>query len=104
MLRRILTALVGFVVWTALWLGGNAVIRVVRPSDFNEDAISNNIVVLAIILALSVVCSIVAGYIVARTSRGVFQANRDITNWTPAEDVDTEWAQASTLPEVEYSD
>ena len=69
MLKRILAAFIGLVVWTALWLGGNAGLRAVSPQNYLEDGSTRNFGLLLTTLVLSVVCSIVAGYVTAMVAK-----------------------------------
>jgi hypothetical protein len=62
MLRSILAAVAGFMLWTVLWLGLNALLANMMPDSFNEDGSTDSSLLLVFILALSVVFSVVAGY------------------------------------------
>jgi hypothetical protein len=62
-LGSILSVLAGFVCWTVLWLGTHAVISAAIPGVFADDGSVHRSDVLGIILALSVIFSIVAGYL-----------------------------------------
>lgn len=67
-MRSFLGILLGFILWTVLWLGGNFVIGMVFPEAFPKDGefqVSERNALLAM-LALSVVCSLGAGCAAAR--------------------------------------
>ncbi|MBV7331342.1 hypothetical protein KFU94_24515 [Chloroflexi bacterium TSY] len=65
MLRNILAVFVGFILWTLLWLSGNALLRFLSPAAFHPDGTTENFAILLTILGLSILCSIVAGVITA---------------------------------------
>ena len=68
MMRAIVSAVGGYVVWTVLWLGGSAGIRVFWPAEFEAFAAGQPItavVPLLLTVVLSVVCSLAAGITVA---------------------------------------
>lgn len=67
--RAIIAAVVGYAVWTVIWLGAGAVIAAARPDAFATDAMSTDSLALGILLVLSVVCSIAAGVITTRIAR-----------------------------------
>ncbi|MEM7028765.1 MAG: hypothetical protein AAF629_04170 [Chloroflexota bacterium] len=68
MLRPILIILAGFITWTVLWLGSNAVLSTLFADSFREDGSTDSTGLLLLLIALSVVFSAVAGYLVARLS------------------------------------
>ena len=81
MLRIILAAIVGFIVWTILWLGSEAVLSALSPGWFGKDleqfkdAINNQApyapdsMVLVLGLIRSIVCSLAAGYAAALVAK-----------------------------------
>ena len=66
MFRSILAAVVGFAVWTVLWLGSNSLLTILTPESFDEDGSTDSATIFLILLILSVLFSIVAGYLTAR--------------------------------------
>ncbi len=69
MVRSIMSVVAGFLLWTVLWLGTNSLITVITPGSFNEDGSTDSALILAVILALSVVFSLVSGYVTALIKR-----------------------------------
>ena len=81
MVRIILGVIVGFIVWTVIWLGTDAVLTIISPNwyaknivDLNTAAAggqpykSENIMTL-MALCLSVICSFFSGFAAALTAR-----------------------------------
>lgn len=71
--RPVLAAIGGYVVWTALWLGGHVVLSWIFPEDFETFQEGGDMLRAAPLLGalgLSVVCSVAAGGIAANFSRG----------------------------------
>ncbi len=68
-MRIILAAIIGFVLWTVLWLGSNALIPVLIPTSFREDGSTDSTMVLTVILLLSLLFSLIAGAITASIAR-----------------------------------
>lgn len=69
MLRAIGAIVAGFVVWTIFFLGGNALLTLITPDSFNPDGSTDRAGLLILILALSVVYSVVSGWLTARIAR-----------------------------------
>ncbi len=66
MLKIILGVIVGFVVWSILWVGCDSVIRVISPGIAPSNDLSNiPTAYLAVKLILSVIFSIISGFIAA---------------------------------------
>lgn len=65
MLRQILAVVTGFAVWTALWFAANAALKSARPEAYTEAGSINDTGLLILVLFLSVVFSVVAGFITA---------------------------------------
>ena len=63
MLRSVCSVIGGFALWTALWLGGNAAAQAAMPDAFHEDGSTDQVAMLCAILAFSIICSIIAGYL-----------------------------------------
>lgn len=70
MLKIVLGVIVGFVVWSILWVGIDAVLRAVWLSyDESVKAMTFSSTMLMIPLVLSAFCSIVAGFVAALIAR-----------------------------------
>ena len=69
-MRTILAAVIGFVLWTVLWLGSNALLSVLTPTSFREDGSTDSTLLIAVILLLSLLFSLIAGAVAARVTRG----------------------------------
>ena len=69
MKRIILSVLAGFVLWSVLWLGANAVSVALVPDAYNEDGTSDSAAVLIVFLILSVACSVGSGFLTAALAR-----------------------------------
>ena len=69
MLRSILSVLAGFALWTVLWLASNAALAAAAPGAFREDGSTDSVGMLLLILVLSVVFSVIAGYVTALLAR-----------------------------------
>lgn len=72
MLRSVLAVVVGFAAWSALWLGGDVAVRgawpEAYPANFPETPMTATMP-LAATLALSVLCSLAAGWLAAALGR-----------------------------------
>lgn len=67
--KIIIGVLVGFIVWTILWLGSDAIIRAIAPDVAPDEDLSNiSSTYLIIKLVSSVFFSIISGYIAAMTA------------------------------------
>ncbi len=70
MLRKVLGIIVGFVVWSILWVGIDAGLRAIFSSyDESVKAMTFSSTMLMIPLALSAFCSIVSGFVAALIAR-----------------------------------
>jgi len=65
MVRSILAVLAGMILWAGLWVGGNAVLRGALPDAYDAEGLTRSVAVLSLILVLSVVLSVIAGYLTA---------------------------------------
>ena len=70
MIKSILYVLAGTVTWTVLWLSSNSLLMALLPSAFREDGSTGRPDILLLILVLSVIFSVVAGFVTARFARG----------------------------------
>jgi len=70
MIRSVASVLGGFSVWTVLWLGSNAVVAAAVPSAISDDGSVHGTGVLLLMFALSVVFSVIAGYVLGLIARG----------------------------------
>ncbi len=62
MLRSIGAVIGGFILWTVLWLGANSLLTIITPGSYNADGSTDSQFLMLVILILSVVFSIIAGY------------------------------------------
>lgn len=69
MVRSVMSVIAGFLLWTVLWLGSNSLITVITPSSFKEDGSTDSVLILGVILALSVIFSVLSGYVTAWIKR-----------------------------------
>ena len=78
-MRAVLGVVLGYAVWTALWLGGGQAVHAAYPAELDAFAAGEPLTStapLGVTLALSVLCSLVAGF---TTSRVVGQnANKPV--------------------------
>ncbi|MGB8633966.1 MAG: hypothetical protein WCD66_02765 [Rhodanobacteraceae bacterium] len=69
MMRLVIAVVAGFIFWTVLFLGNNAVISTAFPQYFNSDGSTGSTGMLALILALSVAFSIISGWVAGRIAQ-----------------------------------
>jgi hypothetical protein len=69
MLRNILSVTAGVVLWSVLWVAGNAVLSLATPGSFKEDGSTDLFAILAGILVWSIVLSILSGYVTVAIAR-----------------------------------
>ena len=69
MIRIVLAVIAGFALWSALSLISNAASTALAPDFYNEDASTDSVPVLDVILVLSVAFSIGSGVLTARPFR-----------------------------------
>ena len=77
MIRTILAVIVGFCVWSILWVGGNELFKILSPGWYgasedafmkamaNKEPMTADSIILLIHLGLSVIVSFISGYITA---------------------------------------
>lgn len=77
MIRTILAVIVGFCVWSILWVGGNELFKMLSPGWYaasegafmkamaNKEPFAADSIILLIHLVLSVIVSFISGYITA---------------------------------------
>jgi len=72
--RGIVAAVLGYALWSGLWLGGNALLGGLWPDavpeGFPEEGEITAVPYLVTVLALSVVCSLAAGWLAGLVARG----------------------------------
>jgi hypothetical protein len=68
MVRSILAVIAGSALWTALWIGSNAILVAILPPRANPNKIES-VPVLLLILILSLIFSILAGYVTAQLAK-----------------------------------
>ena len=66
MLRNVLSVVGGYVIWTAIFLGGAAVVRAIMPDVFDEAGFTTDVAALVSILVLSIVASVAGGFACAK--------------------------------------
>ena len=74
-MRSVLAVAAGFVVWSIIWLGCNAILAAVFPDAYRSDGAVQSAGVLSVILSASVLCSLAAGCTTATVSKGGTQRN-----------------------------
>lgn len=67
--RIILGIVIGFAVWSVLWLGGGAGLQAAMPESFGPDGTTESASVLGILVVLSIVCSVASGLAAAAISK-----------------------------------
>jgi hypothetical protein len=68
MIRSILAVIAGSVVWTVLWLGSHAILSNVMPNQLKVSRVES-IPALLLLIVLSMIFSIIAGYITAQLAK-----------------------------------
>lgn len=66
MWRSILSVLAGTFVWGILWVTANGILAASMPDQFREDGSTDSVGILAGILILSIVLSVLAGWVTSR--------------------------------------
>ncbi len=64
--KNIVAVVAGYLFWTLIYLGGNAGVRSLRPNVHDENGITTDTSTLLIHLLMSVIASIVAGFVCAK--------------------------------------
>jgi hypothetical protein len=64
MVRRILAVVVGYILWSILWLGSNQFFTFIMPGAIAEDGTVTSTILLVLLFILSVVFSLAAGFVV----------------------------------------
>jgi hypothetical protein len=75
-MRNIIAVIGGFVVWSAVWLAGNAGLKGAMPARFDIDGFTHDTLVLALAIVLSVLCSLLGGWVTGRLATRVAFAGR----------------------------
>lgn len=65
-MKHFVSVLAGFLVWTVLFLVGNQVLFRVFRDRFSDDMVTTDTTVLGVTLALTVLYSLIAGFVTAR--------------------------------------
>ncbi len=68
-MRNVLSVLAGMAVWTALTLSVNATLMALFPERFDEQGITTSAGLLILVLVLSVLYSVAAGFTTAKLAR-----------------------------------
>ena len=66
MLRNILSVIIGYAVWTVIFLGGATGVRSVRAEFHDENGFTSDLVSLVSYLIISIVASLAAGFIAGK--------------------------------------
>ena len=66
MAKNIAAIVIGYVVWTAIFLGGSGVVRSMNPDVHDDQGFTTHAVTLMIYLAISVVASLAGGFLCAK--------------------------------------
>jgi hypothetical protein len=69
MIRSILSVLAGTTTWGVLWVASNAALAAALPGSFDEHGVTSNGGLLLLILAYSIVLSVLAGWLTATIAR-----------------------------------
>lgn len=69
MVRNVLSVMIGYAVWTVIFLGGVAFVRTRFPEVYDAAGITTDSTALMLNLCFSVFASTVAGWLAARTAR-----------------------------------
>lgn len=69
--RQIVGIVVGFVVWSVLWVGGNSLLIAAMPELIDEQGIPKSGGFYALLLLLSGIYSVLSGFLAARIGRRV---------------------------------
>ena len=68
--RLVLAVVVGFVVWSAVWIAAQQILVAVNPTAFEADNAVSSTGILLLFLMVSVVDSLVSGWVTALLARG----------------------------------
>ncbi len=68
-MRTGIAVVVGFIVWTVLWLGTNAALAGALPDRFADDGSTSDVTILVLILILSAVFSFISGWLTAKVAK-----------------------------------
>jgi hypothetical protein len=63
--RGFLAVVAGFAAWSVLWFAGNSAIQAGLAGRFNSDLSTDDVLVCALLILVSVACSLLAGYVTA---------------------------------------
>jgi hypothetical protein len=66
MLKKIVSVVVGYVVWTVIFLAGGAAVRAWRPDVHDANGITADVSTLVVYLVLSILASLAAGFATAQ--------------------------------------
>lgn len=69
MWRSVVSIVVAYAVWSAMWLALGAGLRALRPGDFDDERMTESAGMLLTFLGGSIVISLVSGFIAARIAR-----------------------------------
>lgn len=66
MVTKILSVIAGYAVWTLIFLGGNFAAQAARPELYDESGVTTDVSMLSIGLVISVIASLVGGFVCAK--------------------------------------
>ena len=66
MLKNIASVIVGYALWTTIFLGGGTGVRVARPDVYDENGLTSDTASLVMVLLISVVASLAAGWVAGK--------------------------------------
>lgn len=75
-MKNVVGVIGGFILWTGLWLGGNTVIKGMMSDRYGADGFSQDTTVLLSALVLSVICSVVAGWVTGRIATDAVRSGK----------------------------
>lgn len=70
MLRNLLSIVLGYSLWTGLWLGGNALLFGAASEQMAAEQGIREVSTLLGVLGLSIVCSLCAGFVTVKVAAG----------------------------------
>ena len=68
-MKTAIAVTVGYLAWSALWLGGNAVIQSIYAESISPEGAISDVVPLLLALVLSIACSLLAGVVASAMAK-----------------------------------
>jgi len=66
MVKKILSVIVGYALWTTIFLGGNFGVQAVRPELYDENGVTTDVPMLCIGLVIAFIASLAGGFVCAK--------------------------------------